>query len=134
MSLLAVILVLREHQALSRIGGLHLFIAALAVIESWLLIHTVFGLHYAHVFYRSQQEHDVEGSGRGASFPGRENPKYLDFAYFSFVIGMTCQVSDVGVTSHSMRRLVLLHGLLSFGFNTLVLALSINIISSLLVN
>ena len=71
MSLLAVILVLREHQALQKTGGLHLFMAALAVIESWLLIHTVFTLRYAHVFYRSEQEADVEGSGGGLTLSGR---------------------------------------------------------------
>ena len=65
MSLLAVILVLREHKELQKTGGLHLFMAALAVIESWLLIHTVFTLRYAHIFYRSEQEADVEGSGGG---------------------------------------------------------------------
>ena len=134
MSLLAVILVLREHKALQKTGGLHFFITALAVIESWLLIHTVFTLRYAHVFYRSEQEADVEGSGGGLIFPGGQNPDYEDFAYFSFVVGMTCQVSDVNVTSRSMRRLVLLHGLLSFAFNTVILALSINIISGLLVS
>ena len=134
MSLLAVILVLREHQALQKTGGLHLFTAALAVIESWLLIHTMFTLRYAHVFYRSEQEADVEGSGGGLTFPGGLNPDYQDFAYFSFIIGMTCQVSDVNITSRSMRRLALLHGLLSFAFNTVILALSINIISGLFVN
>jgi uncharacterized membrane protein len=133
MSLLAVILVLQEHKALEKIGGLHLFMAALAVIESWLLIHPVFTLHYAHVFYRSMQETDVEGAGGGLIFPGGENPDYED-AYFSFVVGMTCQVSDVNVSSRSMRRLTLLHGLLSFAFNTMILALSINIISGLFVN
>jgi uncharacterized membrane protein len=134
MSLLAVILLLREHRALQKTGGLHLFMAALAVIESWLLIHTVFTLRYAHVFYRSLQEADMEGSSGGLSFPGGHNPDYQDFAYFSFVIGMTCQVSDVNVTSRSMRRLALMHGLLSFAFNTVILALSINIISGLFVN
>ena len=113
---------------------LHLFMAVLAVIESWLLIHTVFTLRYAHVFYRLEQEADVEGSGRGLIFPGGDNPDYEDFAYFSFVIGMTCQVSDVNITSRFMRRLALLHGLLSFAFNTVILALSINIISGLFVN
>ena len=134
MSLLAVILVIREHKALQNTGGLHLFMAELAVIESWLLIHTVFALRYAHIFYRSEQELDVEGSGGGLIFPGELKPDYRDFAYFSFVIGMTCQVSDVNVTSRSMRLLALLHGLLSFAFNTVILALSINIISGLVVN
>ena len=104
------------------------------VVVSWLLIHRVFTLRYAHVFYRSKQELDVDGSGGGLIFPGKGNPNYRDFAYFSFIIGMTCQVSDVSVTSHSMRLLALLHGLLSFAFNTVILALSINIISGLFVN
>ena len=95
MSLLAVILVLREHKALQKTASLHLFIAALAVIEAWLLIHTVFALRYAHVYYRSEHEADVEGTGGGLIFPGEQNPDYEDFAYFSFVVGMTCQVSDV---------------------------------------
>jgi uncharacterized membrane protein len=133
-SLLAVILVLREHKVLQKVGGLHMFMAVVAVIESWLLIHTVFTLRYAHVFYRLEREADVEGSGKGLIFPGGEKPDYHDFAYFSFVIGMTCQVSDVNVTSRFMRRLVLLHGLLSFAFNTAILALSINIISGLFVS
>ena len=106
--------------------------AAPAVLASWLLIHTVFTLHYAHVFYRSKQEADVEGLGGGLIFPGGDKPEYEDFAYFSFVVGMTCQVSDVNVTSCSMRRLTLLHGLLSFVFNTAILALTINILAGLL--
>ena len=134
MSLLAVILVIHEHRAFQNTEALHLFMAALAVLESWLLIHTVFTLRYAHLFYRSKQEVDVDGSGGGLIFPGKGNPNYRDFAYFSFIIGMTCQVSDVSVTSHSMRLLALLHGLLSFAFNTVILALSINIISGLFVN
>lgn len=134
MSLLAVILVIHEHRAFQNTEALHLFMAALAVLESWLLIHTVFALRYAHLFYRSKQEVDVDGSGGGLIFPGKGNPNYRDFAYFSFIIGMTCQVSDVSVASHSMRLLALIHGLLSFAFNTVILALSINIISGLFVN
>jgi uncharacterized membrane protein len=126
MSLLAVILVLREGKP-----GRMCF-AVLAVLASWLLIHTVFTLHYAHVFYRSKREADVEGFGGGLIFPGGGKPDYEDFAYFSFVVGMTCQVSDVNVTSRPMRRLTLLHGLLSFVFNTAILALSINILAGLL--
>jgi uncharacterized membrane protein len=64
-------------------------------------------------------------------FPGEEKPDYLDFAYFSFVIGMTFQVSDVQVTAKRMRQLVLVHGILSFGFNTLILALAVSTVTSL---
>jgi uncharacterized membrane protein len=102
MSLLAVILVLREHEELQKTGGLHLFMAVLAVLESWLLIHTVFTLRYAHLYYRSEQEADVEGSGGGLSFPGGLNPDYQDFAYFSFVIGM--YLPGVGREYHLWRH------------------------------
>ena len=63
----------------------------------------------------------------GLIFPGDRRPNYFDFAYFSFVIGMTCQVSDVQITSRRMRRIALFHSVLSFGFNTIILALLINI-------
>ena len=63
----------------------------------------------------------------GLIFPGDRPPDYFDFAYFSFVVGMTCQVSDVQITSRRMRRLTLVHSILSFGFNTIILALLINI-------
>jgi uncharacterized membrane protein len=68
----------------------------------------------------------------GLIFPGDRPPDYFDFAYFSFVIGMTCQVSDVQITSRRMRRLTLVHSVLSFGFNTIILALLINTVSGLL--
>jgi uncharacterized membrane protein len=109
---------------------LHLLLALLTVILSWLLMHTVFGLRYAHNFYGDKPR--ANGKRGGLDFPGEELPDYRDFTYFSFVIGMTCQVSDVQVTSREMRRLVLLHGVLSFAFNTAILALTINTVSSLL--
>ncbi|HET6890417.1 MAG TPA: DUF1345 domain-containing protein, partial [Pyrinomonadaceae bacterium] len=68
----------------------------------------------------------------GVVFPNEPQPDFLDFAYFSFVIGMTCQVSDVQITSRRIRRIALLHGLLSFGFNTVILVLSLNLASALL--
>ncbi|MGI9113564.1 MAG: DUF1345 domain-containing protein [Chthoniobacterales bacterium] len=106
---------------------LHLLLSILTVVLSWLLTHTVFGLRYAHNFYGDDQAREAR---QGLEFPGEPHPDYRDFTYFSFVIGMTCQVSDVQVTSREMRRLVLLHGVLSFAFNTVILALSINIVSS----
>ncbi|MEI8340171.1 MAG: DUF1345 domain-containing protein [Verrucomicrobiota bacterium] len=102
------------------------------VVLSWLVLHTMFALHYAFLFYR---EHHTEKSvciARGLLFPeGDIEPDYFDFAYFSFVIGMTSQVSDVQINSREMRRWALLHGMVSFAFNTAVLALGINIISGL---
>ena len=111
----------------------HLFMSLVAVVSAWMLVHTVFGLRYAHTFYG-----DPDGSAGpqshagGLEFPGDPLPDYMDFAYFSFVIGMTFQVSDVQITSREFRKLVLLHGMLSFGFNTVILALTINTVSTLL--
>jgi uncharacterized membrane protein len=108
---------------------LHVFLAAATVVLSWLLMHTVFGLRYAHNFYG---DFDARSPKQGLDFPGESDPDYRDFIYFSFVIGMTCQVSDVQVTSRPMRRLVLVHGVLAFAFNTVILALTVNVVSSLL--
>lgn len=110
---------------------IHLLLALITVVLSWLLVHTVFGLRYAHNFYGDSNASAEKHAG-GLEFPGQEPPDYRDFAYFSFVIGMTCQVSDVQVSSREMRRLVLQHGVLSFGFNTVILALTINTVSSFL--
>lgn len=108
---------------------LHLFLSVITLVLSWLLTHAVFGLRYAHSFYGDDTARNAK---HGLQFPGEPHPDYRDFIYFSFVIGMTCQVSDVQVTSREMRRLVLLHGVLSFAFNTVILALTINIVSGLL--
>jgi uncharacterized membrane protein len=102
----------------------HLALAAVTIVLSWAFIHTIFALHYAHEFY------DVTAGG-GLAFPGGEaEPDYWDFVYFSFVIGMTSQVSDVGITSKPIRRTVAAHGVISFVFNTALLALTVNIAAS----
>ena len=106
---------------------IHLLLTLLTVIFSWTLVHTVFGFRYAHAFYGDSDDPGVQKHAGGLIFPGDQPPDYLDFAYFSFVVGMTCQVSDVQITSRRMRRLALAQGILSFGFNTIVLALVINI-------
>ena len=106
----------------------HLLLSITTVVSSWALVHTVFSLRYAHSFYGASRE----AGGAGLQFPDEAEPDYLDFAYFSFVIGMTCQVSDVQITSRPIRRLAMLHGIVSFAFNTVILALTINIISGLL--
>jgi uncharacterized membrane protein len=110
----------------------HVILTLSTVIFSWMLVHTVFGLHYAHVFYGDGDEPGEDRHAGGLDFPGKHPPNYFDFAYFAFVIGMTCQVSDVQITSRRLRRLTLLHSVLSFGFNTVILALLINTVSSLL--
>ena len=113
---------------MERIGLITLGLAALA--SSWLLIHTIYAFHYAHRYY--QAEIDPEEQSPGLDFPGKLDPDYFDFLYYSFVVGMTSQVSDVQVTSRDMRRITLVHGVVSFTFNMLVLALSINVVATLI--
>lgn len=127
-SLLTVIGLLGSLKVLAPAEALsHIILSAVTVTSSWGLIHSIFTLHYAHLYYTS----DKKDAG-GLRFPGPLSPDYLDFAYYSFVIGMTFQVSDVAVISRSIRRLTLVHSILSFAYNTLIIALTINAISSLL--
>ena len=103
---------------------IHVALAAATILLSWAFIHTMFALHYAHEFYD-------ETDGGGLAFPGDEKePDYWDFVYFSFVIGMTSQVSDVGITSKQIRRTAAAHGVVSFVFNAALLALTVNIAAS----
>ena len=107
----------------------HIICAVGTVVLSWVLVHTLFALHYAYLYCRKMGPGKT-AQGPGLLFPGDEKqPDYYDFAYFSFIIGMTSQVSDVQIASRIIRRWALLHGVISFGFNTAVLALSINVIS-----
>lgn len=100
-------------------------LAVVTIALTWFAIHTTFALHYAHDYYRG----DKIG---GLAFPGGGEPDYWDFVYFSFVIGMTAQVSDVGVTDKMIRRTATAHGVISFIFNTALLALMVNIAASLI--
>jgi len=109
----------------------HILLAITAVIVSWWLVHTIFTLLYAHLYYDTDTDDGKKLDIGGLDFPTKEEPDYLDFVYFSFVIGMTFQVSDVTISSRVIRRFVLLHALMSFAFNTAILALSINVISGL---
>jgi uncharacterized membrane protein len=99
-----------------------LALAALTIALSWGFIHTMFALHYAHDYYGARGDEK-----RGLNFPGEDAPDYWDFVYFSFVIGMTSQVSDVAVTSRGIRRTVNAHGIVSFFFNVTLLALTVNL-------
>lgn len=104
-------------------------VGLLAVVAGWVLIHTMFVFRYAHLFYFDS---DDDGSAqRGLIFPGTDEPNDFDFAYFSFVIGMTFQVSDVQIKDSGVRRLALVHALISFAYNTTIVALVINIVSGL---
>lgn len=103
----------------------YLLLSALTVLSSWTLLHTLFTLRYAHLYY----EHHPAG---GLKFPDTSQPGYVDFAYVAFGVGMACQVADVGPTSPRFRGLILTHSIIAFGFNTLIVALSINVIAGLL--
>jgi uncharacterized membrane protein len=106
--------------------GARLIVATLTIVLSWTFIHTMFALHYAHDFYGENA-----ARGPGLVFPGDDpEPDYWDFVYFSFAIGMTSQVSDVGITAKGIRRTVAAHGIVAFMFNVALLALTVNIAAS----
>ncbi len=107
-----------------------MWLAVVSVACSWTLVHTIFTLRYAHLYYGD--ETNPKKRPAGLDFPNDDEPDYLDFAYFSFVIGMTSQVSDVAVSSKSQRRTALLHGVLSFVFNAIIVALTISGVSGLI--
>ena len=131
-SLLAVGLVLHEVKDLGSAQLLaHVIAAAAAVLTSWAFVHTIFALRYAHRYFFDAREVERHAVSGGLVFPGKQIPGYMDFAYFSFVIGMTCQVSDVQIASPEIRRLALVHGLISFLFNTAILAMFVNIVAGL---
>ena len=123
-SLGAVILLLKGNKSLFAI------ITALAgMLLSWGLIHTTFTFRYAHLYYRDDKD-DKNVHAGGLEFPSDKKPNYFDFAYFAFVVGMTFQVSDVQITSKRLRKLALFHGILSFLYNTFIVALTVNVIGS----
>lgn len=108
---------------------LHPFVSLAGVGLSWILLHTIFTLRYAHLYFIPDSNQQPLA---GINFPDADNePDYLDFAYFSFVIGMTFQVSDVTINSKRIRRFVLVHSLIAFVFNTLIVALTINAIATI---
>jgi uncharacterized membrane protein len=110
--------------------GLDVALVAVTLLVSWLMTHTLFALRYAHEYYGvSAPGGPIDG---GLAFPDDATPDYWDFFYFALVLGMTFQVSDVQITSRKLRRLAAAHGLLGFLFNTVILALSVNIGASLL--
>ncbi len=108
--------------------GLLLLVSLMSAPLGWLVLHTSASLHYAHFYYsRLASEPAAAGSG-GLRFPGDQEPGPWDFLYYSFVVGMTAQVADVQITSTSMRRLTLGHGIVSFIFNTVLLAMCVNVV------
>lgn len=107
--------------------GIHIGLTILTIATSWLFTHLMFAQEYAHRFYRNVEQ----GKPGGLVFPGDDTPDYHDFLYFSIVIGTSAQTADVCFSNATMRRLGTLHCILAFLFNTIVLALTINIASSL---
>ncbi len=112
------------------VRGGHVALVAFTLLASWLLTHIVFALRYAHEYYETAP--GSTGVDGGLEFPNDIEPDYWDFTYFALVLGMTFQVSDVQITSRTLRRLATVHGLLGFLFNTVIIALTVNIGASLL--
>ena len=98
-------------------------LAGSSILLAWLFIALVFAQEYAHSYYMA---------GQGLDFPGEPEPDYWDVTYFSLVLNMTCQTSDVAITTRPMRRLVLLHSVIAFFFNVIILALTVNVVAGLL--
>lgn len=112
----------------SSLGLADLGICVATLILAWIFANLVFAFHYSHLFYDP-----VAGGDRaGLIFPGTEDPAFADFCYFSFVIGMTCQVSDVNITDRTIRQAATAHGIAAFFFNLGVLALAVNLAASVL--
>jgi uncharacterized membrane protein len=131
-SAIAVLLAIGSQLALvkdmhGRVKTLHVSLAALTVVSSWMFTQTLFAFHYAHDFYlaRQQQRPDV------LAFPGTAQPGYADFFYFACVIGTSGQTADVSFNGSAIRRIGVVHCILAFFFNTTVLALTINIAAGL---
>lgn len=137
-SLFAIVILMKNSKTTDQ-GQLtmHILLSLACVVSSWLLVHSIFTFRYAHFFYCDLEKDDDDDRSvdpGGLEFPKENKPDYIDFTYFSFVIGMTFQVSDVQISSREIRRLALLHGLLAFAFNTVIVALSINIIAGMIQN
>jgi uncharacterized membrane protein len=124
-SLGAIVALLGMSEANNR-APTHLLLGIVTILLSWTFTHIMFALHYAHEFYDENG-----GKGGGLIFPGDlREPDYWDFVYFSFVVGMTSQVSDVAITCRPIRHTVSAHGIISFVFNVTLLALTVNIAAS----
>jgi uncharacterized membrane protein len=114
--------------------ALHIVLAGMTIATGWTFIHLTFALHYAQEYaseHRRRPEVDDKLRG-GLQFPDTTTPDYSDFLYFSFIIGVACQTADVAISSPMMRRIALAHGVMSFVYNTMIVALMINIAAGLI--
>jgi uncharacterized membrane protein len=127
-SLVAVVFALGGAKQGTSSASLHVLLAFATILLSWAFVHTIFSFHYAHEYYGEGRD----GTIGGLRFPDDPEPDYRDFLYFSLIIGMTSQVSDVAVTSKVIRRMAAAHGVLSFFFNLVVLALTVNMVANLI--
>jgi uncharacterized membrane protein len=131
-SLAMMLAIVAQLSALSEAHGAYrtvkFTLAFTSILISWLVVHVVFGLFYAHEYHSSRRD---KKAGSGLKFPGETSPDYFDFLYFAMVIGMTAQTSDVQITARRLRRAATLHGMLSFVFNTAVIALVVNLTAQL---
>ena len=133
-SLAAIIIEMGDSKTLKGIGQLlHVGLAISTISSSWAFVHLMFAIHYAHEYFiERDHEKTLPPEKRGGiQFPGGETPDFRDFLYFSFIIGVASQTADVSITSKEMRRISLAHSIISFVFNTAIVALTINIASSL---
>ncbi|HEY3695899.1 DUF1345 domain-containing protein [Phenylobacterium sp.] len=112
--------------------GARVVLAAATVAASWTMVQFIFALHYAHEYYAPDEAAGGEAVVGGLMFPGDEDPDYWDFVHFSVVIGVACQTADVAFTSKALRRIGTVHGVVAFTFNTVVVALTINLLAALL--
>ena len=117
---------------------LHVVLSIAAVVLAWTLVHLVFTLRYAHTYYDADEETGQDTGGlvfpddQGKDDGPKLTPNYVDFAYFSFIIGMTAQTADIGIGNRELRRVSLLHSLIAFVFNTVIVALTIGTIGGML--
>lgn len=125
MSMISIIAGLSDlpEQGPTKVG--HIIIAIFTIVSSWLMMHTIFAIHYAHDFYIAR----LKQKDGGLTFPNTEYPTYPDFIYFSYIIGTSAQTADVSITTRKMRLLNIFHCTLSFCFNTSLLAILINVVA-----
>lgn len=109
---------------------IHIVLAFMTVVASWLMVQLIFSLHYAHEYYGVDDDDGARDEG-GLEFPGKEEPDYWDFLYFSVCIGVACATADVNIASKGLRRLSTIHCLVAFAFNTVIVALTINLTAGL---
>lgn len=128
--LLAVLFLMTSQQTEIKESTWFIPLCVSGILLAWTMVHTIYIFHYAHEYYDADDGQGNRTAG-GLEFPEEKSPDYLDFAYFSFVMGCTFQVSDVSITSRRIRRIALVHGILSFVLNTFVVALTINLIAGM---